>query len=91
MPLFVTVTPTIMDGTVVRWFTTAYAMEDCRPVVSASREGVSGHHGHITPELFDAAWAAHLAIKAGQDVNHLATHRRRGVFSGPFESLAVAP
>lgn len=79
---YITVTPTVMDGTVVRWFTNQRDMDRCQAAISASRRGVLSD-GYITPELFDPAWAAHLALKAGVDVEHLATHRHQGI-TGPF-------
>jgi hypothetical protein len=82
----VTVTPTIMDGTVVRWYAHERDLDHYQPAVSASRDGVMGHDTFITPELFDAAWAAHLAIKIGADVSHLATHRKRGLM-GAYEHI----
>jgi hypothetical protein len=82
----VTVTATIMDGTVARWYRTETELAWGNETISASRNGVHGHSGHITPELFDAAWTAHLALKNGADIGHLATHRRRGL-TGPYERL----
>lgn len=78
--LVVTVTPTIMDGNVVRWHR---GPGEGRVIISASRNGVMGHGDYIAPGLFDRAWTATLAIANGQDVNHLATHRRRGI-TGPL-------
>lgn len=42
-PWIVTVTPTIMSGTVIRWFRSEAAADKCEPVVSASRECVQIH------------------------------------------------
>ena len=91
----ITVTATIMDGTVVRWFTSIVAAEAMRPWVSASRRGVAVHAALLTdiPEQ----WVAHainvyreLAANADADVTGLATHRRRGL-SGPFEEVRGDP
>lgn len=80
----VTITPTICDGIVVRWYGSENAMRRGSEIVSASRNGVCGHGGYITPEMFVQAWAAHLALKSGRDVSHLATHRSLGIFSDEY-------
>lgn len=90
---YVTVTPTIMDGTVVRWFGSEEAMRSVRPIVSASRNRVSGHSGgEITPELFEAAWSAHQALKRGDNgaVVPLETHRSRGFLSDEYEPVGAS-
>ena len=86
----VTVTPTIMSGTVVRWFTGVEAAERCRPFLSASRYEVVTHvEGVTTPELREQANAVQDAlIKGDRDAaKRLETHRRRGL-TGPIEPLA---
>lgn len=86
----VTVTPTIMDGQVVRWYPSEAALENHSEAISASRNAVMACDGHpITPELFDAAWTAHLALKNKGDLSHLATHRQRG-FLGSYEPVEQA-
>lgn len=91
MSYCVTVTPTIMSGTVVRWFPSEEAMRSVSPAISASRDGVMGHGGHyLTPDLFQGAWDAHLAIKRGDTVAHLATHRHAGLFSGEYERIEAS-
>jgi hypothetical protein len=82
----VTVTPTILDGTVARWYHNETHLAWHRETISASRNGVMGHGTYITPDTFDAAWTAHLALKNGHDIGHLATHRRRGL-TGPYEPI----
>lgn len=81
---FVTSTPTICDGTVVRWFGSEEAMRYSNPVISASRNGVMGGSRFITPELFHVAWEAHLAIKRGDDVSHLVTHRSKRLLGDEY-------
>lgn len=85
----VTVTPTIMSGTVVRWFTSLEAAERCRPFLSASRDAVITHvEGIVTPELRGLANEIYAAL--GNDdreaVKRLETHRRRGL-TGPMEEV----
>jgi hypothetical protein len=83
----VTVTPTIMDGTVVRWHE---GNDPTKPeVISASRNAVVGHGGQITPPLFQAAWAAHSALVRGDSVRDLATHERTRVFGGEWRPIGV--
>jgi hypothetical protein len=85
----ITVTPTVMDGTVVRWYTGELAAEQGRPLVSASRNGVMIHgdvYIHDLPTSWlEAAQDAHVRIRAGQDVGGLATHRH------PFGSRELIP
>lgn len=87
----VTVTPTICDGQVVRWFTSDYAMDRCEPAVSASRNEVVVHDLHIrtsadyenASELLAWAWAWQGRIRNGESFTHLATHERKGL-TGPM-------
>lgn len=86
----VTVTPTIMSGTVVRWFTSLEAANRCEPVMSASRDRVV-FHGDATADTVpkewqDAAQMAHVALAAQghryyaptpESVTVLATHEHR--------------
>lgn len=77
-----TVTPTIMDGTVVRWYRSEIAAEMHRVMVSASRNGVQvGEHltnGEVPVEVMDRANAAHemLIASSDADLSGWATHRR---------------
>lgn len=86
MSAVVTVTATVMSGTVVRWHRDLYAAEEHRPVLSASRDGVlieSGVYLHtLPPEWLAAATAAYEALKRdrGADMSALATHRRAAMF-----------
>lgn len=66
--------PTIMDGTVIRWYASESDAKAHNQVISASRNGVYGH-GKLTPEYFDAAWAAHARLIAGRSVDEIATHK----------------
>lgn len=92
--LVVTVTPTIMSGTVVRWFTSLDAAERCKPFLSASRYEVITHvEGIVTPHLRDQATAIRDGLPhfgpTPEWVEQLATHRRRGI-TGPMEEVAHA-
>lgn len=86
-PTVVTVTPTIMSGTVVRWYPNEAAEASHGPHVSASRDAVM-IHGTLTFPPDDDGWfraalaAAHDAYQTlladpKADMSHLATHRRR--------------
>ena len=81
----VTVTPTIMDGTVVRWHE---GRPERKEVISASRNAVVSHGGRLTPSLFNAAWSAHRALAHGEDVRHLATHERTRLFGDEWREVA---
>lgn len=87
----ITVTSTIMDGTVVRWFSSVEAATNQRATLSASRRGVALHAEYLT-DIPDR-WVRHaievhraLAADPGADAAGLATHRRRGLF-GPLEEV----
>ena len=73
----VIVTPTIMDGTVVRWYRDADAVAYGAELLSASRNGVMvlSHLHQIPPAWIDAASRAYQELKAGRSVAGLATHR----------------
>lgn len=87
----VTVTPTIGDGTVVRWHTSEAAAGGGYPFVSASRNAVIVHEatlrtaaaGENLRRLLDHAFAVQARILRGEDVRDLATHERRGL-TGPM-------
>ncbi|MGX4657087.1 hypothetical protein ACWCHM_26060 [Micromonospora sp. SCSIO 07396] len=92
--MIVTVTPTLMDGTVVRWH---WGESDANnpgiePIVSASRNGVRvGVYLHQVPaDVMAAAQQAYDALSRDHhaDLKHLATHRRRGLF-GPLEPVTA--
>ena len=76
--MIVTITPTVMDGTVLRW----YAADDDtgrHPVMSVSRNRVSVlDKDRVTAQAAAAAAEAHAALKADRyaDVRGYATHAR---------------
>jgi hypothetical protein len=94
----VTVTPTIMGGTVARWYRDERSAENGRPVLSASRDGVMVHgevyvasdrgHWHLPGEWIDSAREAHAALTADRRayLGHLATHTHP--FFGPLVPVA---
>lgn len=69
----VVVNHTVMSGQVARFYSSRRAVEYGHAIVSASRDGVVGHGGSITPEVFAAAWAAHERLKRREDVRDLET------------------
>ncbi|WP_030487281.1 hypothetical protein [Micromonospora chokoriensis] len=86
--MIVTVTPTIGDGTVVRWYYDADALADLHgiePMVSASRNGVRiGTYLHCVPdEIMTTAQDAYEQLRrdSDADLKHLATHTRAGLFA----------
>lgn len=83
-----TVTPTIGDGTVVRWYRSEIAAEHRKVMVSASRNGVSvGEHlthGRVPSSIMAVAtqaWSI-LSQDPDADMSGWATHRRERVFGG---------
>ena len=68
-------TPTIMDGTVVRWYADLDGYECGAELASASRNRVICEDG-VHPRIRDAAEAAHreLARNRAADVRHYTTH-----------------
>lgn len=92
----VTVTPTIMDGWVVRWHTSLEAAEKVKPIVSASRNMVAIHtvNSDIAyPDAFAAANKAHEGLRTlypgadlPNDIRKLATHKP-AYFMGPLEEI----
>jgi hypothetical protein len=79
--VIVTITPTVMDGTVLRW----YAADDpaevpgSRPVLSVSRNRVDVlDKAGVTPEAAQAAAEAYAELKTNRyaDVRGYATHYR---------------
>jgi hypothetical protein len=92
----VTVAPTVMDGTVVRWYRDLPAAENDREFLSASRNGVIAgtyHLSDIPPLLMDAAQSAFRALEANRDADlrSLATHRREGGCFGPMVPISKEP
>jgi hypothetical protein len=89
-PMIVIVTPTIMDGTVVRWYATEHAAVERDEAITASRNGirVPGDLADIPDAVIRAAVGAHVVLRDDEDIDlsHLATHRRRGMF-GPLEPV----
>lgn len=85
--MIVTVTPTVMDGTVVRWYHNEDAAEYGREMVSASRNGVrvNGYLNDVAADVLSAAQQAYETLRRDNraDVSGLATHRRSGMF-GPL-------
>lgn len=83
----VTITPTIMDGTVLRWYPSlASAERDPRfAIASASRNAVEFYTDNVHPRIRDAAQAAHRELSANRnaDVRHYATHQHEAMF-GPL-------
>ena len=96
-PWIVTVTPTIGDGTVVRWFASEYAAERCRPTVSASRNRVCIDGDFGTDEeriklmaVIESAHEAHRLLRRSRvDLSGLATHRSQ--FGGGLVPLEPSP
>lgn len=87
----ITVTATIQDGTVVRWYRSVQAAENRGPALSPSRKGVMVHHEYLTDipaEWIDRAREAHatLAADGDADFKSWATHRRLGLL-GPLEAI----
>lgn len=86
----ITVTPTVMDGTVVRWYVNTTAAETGTDVMSACREGVLINvHLHKVPvEWLLTATQVHERLRKDRsaDLAHLATHRKTRMF-GPVEPV----
>lgn len=76
----VIVSPTIKDGTVVRWYRSLSAAEDRDQLATASRGGFRfpGLLRAADAELIDTVRDAHGSLATGRidDVDKLATHRR---------------
>lgn len=90
----ITTTPTIGDGTVVHWYLSEAAASEGRCVLSASRNRITvGPVDIITLEHW--AWLikalseaddAFVLLRKGASVEHMATHKRVGMF-GPLEPV----
>lgn len=91
----ITVNTTIMQGTCVRWYSSAGDAETNRPVLSASREGVTVHARYLTdvPEAWvQDAKRAHGQLRRAPraDMTGWATHERRevlGARGGPLDPV----
>jgi hypothetical protein len=92
-----TVTPTINDGTVVRWYfphdMVAVVDQPCSsPAVSATRSGVRvSTYLHEPPTwVMTAAQNAYETLMADPDADMtgLATHRRKYAIGGPLVPIA---
>lgn len=94
--MIVTVTPTIGDGTVVRWYADSAPLDALSHIamVSASRNGVivSGYLHEVPDDVMAAARDTYETLRRNRDadVRHLATHRKRRMF-GPYEPIADKP
>jgi len=76
--VIVTVTPTIRDGQVVRWYGSEEAAQYGDEMLSVSRNGVRVHAylDDVPDDVLTQARDAHRVLAAGGDVGHLATHRK---------------
>lgn len=85
-------TPTVMDGTVVRWYADLAAHEQGNVIASASRNRVEFHRDEVHPRIRDAVQAAHRELSGNRhaDVRHYTTHRRDGL-SGPLVPVGGEP
>jgi hypothetical protein len=90
--MIVTVTATVMDGTVVRWYDDRNIEGIGRPWVSVSRNGVlvDGYLHEVPEVVLALAQEIHRGWQrdrdAWPDIRKLATHRRRGIL-GPLEPV----
>lgn len=87
----ITVTPTIMSGTVVCWYRNLAAANQHQPIVSASRDGVMIHGDQWLRDVEPFLEAASEAYRVlgpfpDADLRHLATHRSKGLM-GPLEEV----
>ena len=90
--MVIIVTPTIMDGQVVRWYAGKNAAENDDEMLSASSNGVRVfvYLDDVSDEVMAQAKAAYETLRTGGDVQHLATHRV-GMFTRALEPIeAVA-
>lgn len=71
----VTATPTIMDGTVVRWYASLDAAEHGDELASASRNRVEYLRDDLPARLRDAVEAAHRELSGNRnaDIRHYLT------------------
>lgn len=91
----VLVTPTIEDGTVVRWYVHEAAAENCCEYMSASRNGVQVKtYLHKVPEgQLLAAQAAYELMRRDRnaDVSDMATHRFKRFMGREIEPIPADP
>ncbi|HEV8653258.1 MAG TPA: hypothetical protein VG276_28665 [Actinomycetes bacterium] len=92
-PPVVMVSPTVMDGTVVRWYRSVAAAEISRASLSASCRGVAVHEELLTdvpPAWVEQAVKAYqtLAANPRADLGGLATHHHRRFMNGPIVPVA---
>ncbi len=89
------VSPTIQDGTVVRWYRSEIAAEMRHVLISASRNAVVDGDalilGDVPPEIRAQAEAAHAELRANHDADMsvYATHTR-ALFGGVVALPGVA-
>jgi hypothetical protein len=79
--MIVTISPTVMDGQVVRWYASEAAAEHGDSQMSASRHGVLVHcFLHLIPaeHLAEAQRLYGVLRDGGQVPDGVATHRRLG-------------
>lgn len=91
----VIITPTICDGTVVRWYTSETAARRGQEIVSASRNAVmvnasvvSRSDADALRHVMDEAVHTMALIRQGVNVRYLATHTQR---LGSNEPIPVQP
>lgn len=81
--MIVTITPTVMDGTVLRWYDADDTEQLERPVMSVSRNRVEVYEkDRIDPDAARSAAEAYAELKADRyaDVRSYATHARVSLF-----------
>jgi len=77
--MIVTITPTVMDGTVLRWYPTDDPAQAVgQPIVSVSRNRMEAHAEDVPEQVQRDAIAAFAELRAdrGADVRRFATHYR---------------
>jgi len=82
--------PTIMDGTVLRWYRSERAAEYSREFLSASRNGITteGVLDARDRPILEQAWIVHEALAADRaaDVSVYITHHRQ-TYGGAIEVM----
>lgn len=81
--------PTVMDGTVIRWYRSDQAAIAGESIISASRNGVMSHGALITPDVFEAAWVVHERLKLDRraDLRDVVTHTK-SLFGGELREVS---
>ena len=76
--MIITVTPTILEGQVVRWYASETAAQFGDEMLSASRNGVRVvvYLDDVPDDIMSQARLTYRVLAAGGDVEHLATHRK---------------